>query len=510
MSSAADGNDLSGVTLDGRYTLLRKLGEGAMGLVYDAHHKSLRRQVAVKVLHPWLASEEKYRQRFMREARAASRIKHPNVVEILDCGKTPNDSVYLVMEFLHGCDLKEIIRREKVLPWPRARHFLLQAVAALREAHREDIIHRDIKPANCFVCTPPEPGMPERMKLLDFGIAKVGEDPGASDVGMKGITQTGELVGTLAYMAPEFAEGRPASIHSDMYALGITAYELLTGEVPFRGRNEFQVLARHLNEPPVRPRVKQATIPIAVEKVVLTLLAKKPEDRFTSMADLELALLAIPGDVSPDAPLVVPRGGRDREGSGPKLAARSREDSGPKPPVRRREPSGPKPGGPLIERTDIIAPAATEAPPIRRRVPSPAPASAPSPRGESHPDMPAADGDRWGEIRDPHEFDDPKPPRVEWGTVITVVLLIGLSAAAIASVVIRQRELAEPPPAVDPAPVVAPSNEPGTASPDPPAPSTASGSVTPAAASGPAEPASGSGPSDAASSGASGAGSTSG
>jgi serine/threonine protein kinase len=419
MSSA--GTDLSGTTLDGRYLLVRRLGEGAMGTVYVAHHRALGRLVAVKVLHPWLASEAKHRQRFMREARAASRIEHPNVVEIVDVGTTHEDAAYLVMELLEGDDLKAILRRDGPLPWPRARHFLLQAVAALREAHRQGVIHRDIKPANCFVCDAGETGQPERMKLLDFGIAKLGEEPGASHSSSEGkrLTQTGELVGTLAYLAPEFAEGKPASVYTDMYALGIMAYELLTGDVPFRGRNEFQVLARHLSEPPVRPRVLVPLLPEAAESVVLTLLAKKPELRFETMTDVEQAILAIP----PDA------------GEGPVLVPRGRENSEPL--VRRREGSGPKPMAGAGERE-------LRAPPLGRgpRVGSGARERAPlleEPRQATPEPLPSHELYRGFAEGDGEDLDqEPAQPR-EWGTIATVVLLALLLGAGIASVVLRQQ-----------------------------------------------------------------------
>ncbi|MCH9682040.1 MAG: serine/threonine protein kinase [Deltaproteobacteria bacterium] len=363
--------------------------------------------------------------------------------EILDVGTTDDGLVFLVMEFLRGRDLKAVLVQEGPLPWPRARHFLLQAVAALREAHRRDVIHRDIKPANCFVCEPEDEGMPERMKLLDFGIAKIQTDPSASTsgAGHRGLTQTGELVGTLAYMAPEFADGRPASIHTDMYAVGIMAYQLLTGEVPFKGRNEFQVLARHLNEPPVRPRVRMPTIPEDAESVVLTLLAKKPELRFASMAEVERALLKIPGDDDDDALKVIPRG--NKEGSGPSVQARSRESSGSSVQIRRREGSGPK-------RKRVIS----EAPPLGRgprpRASTPSvPMSAvppPSPSPVPPPQSTMETSDRWDEV---HDFEgDPPPsipePKREWGTVATIILLALLSAAAIASVVVRQQGIEIP------------------------------------------------------------------
>ncbi len=434
MNTVVEGNDLCGTTLDGRYRLIQRLGEGAMGQVYVAHHEGLDHRVAVKVLHPWLAREDKHRKRFLREARAAKRIRHPNVVEVLDCGTTDADSVYLVMELLEGRDLRAVLQAEGALPWSRARNLLLQGVAALREAHRQDVIHRDIKPANCFVCTTPDPSLPERMKLLDFGIAKVGGDPSASATGGGGkrLTQTGELVGTLAYMAPEFADGKPASVHTDMYALGIMAYQLLTGDVPFTGRNEFQVLARHLNEPPVRPRMLVPELPEAVEVVVLTLLAKKPEHRFESMADVEQAMLAIPGDAD-GGPIVVPHG---------------RDSSGSQPIVRRRESTKP-PVGRIRSLTPSRPIEAGE--PVRSvGVRDDDDGFGPMPDQSNMPDS-----DVW-EMGEPIDFnaapqstpvtvdeddDDLKDelPGREWGTTATVILLVLLSAAAIASVVLRQR-----------------------------------------------------------------------
>jgi serine/threonine protein kinase len=428
MSSA--GTDLSGTTLDGRYMLVRRLGEGAMGTVYVANHHTLDQPIAIKLLHPWLAAEPKHRERFMREGRAASRIEHPNVVEILDVGTTPEGSVFLVMELLQGHDLRAILRREGPLPWPRARHFLLQATAALREAHRQGVIHRDIKPANCFVCEVGD-GRPERMKLLDFGIAKLGEDPSASHSSSVGkrLTQTGELVGTLAYLAPEFAEGKPASAFTDMYALGIMAYELLTGDVPFRGKNEFQVLARHLNEPPVRPRMLVPALPEAAEALVLTLLAKRPELRFESMGDVEQALLAIPPDGSDAA------ASRGREASGP-LVVRRRESSGPRreasAPLReegapRREASGPirVGSGPWITTSDGW---------VRGRETSQSGVEPVRPivARRSEPGLASGAGSSGAIDLEPVR-------RREWGTIATVVLLVLLLGAGIVSVVLRQQ-----------------------------------------------------------------------
>jgi serine/threonine protein kinase len=461
MSSA--GTDLSGTTLDGRYMLVRRLGEGAMGTVYVASHHTLGQPVAVKLLHPWLAAEAKHRERFMREARAASRLEHPNVVELIEVGTTPEGAAYLVMELLQGNDLRAILRRDGPLRWGRARHFLLQATAALREAHRHGVIHRDIKPANCFVCDATD-GRPERMKLLDFGIAKLGEDASSSHSGDPGkrLTQTGELVGTLAYLAPEFAEGRPASVFTDMYALGIMAYELLTGDVPFRGKNEFQVLARHLSEPPVRPRVLVPSLPESAEALVLTLLAKKPELRFESMEDVEQALLAIPPDARSDGPPTGPLPQRTREGSGPAVVRR-REGSGP-----RRESSGPQ----REDGSPRQGPRAREGSGPQREGSGPKREGSGPPREHGAPRREGArregsgpSTDVWSLIGEPQLADSEpvRPPsmrrrsesevaststmssgmmrvrRWEWGTIATVVLLLLLLGAGIASVVLRQQ-----------------------------------------------------------------------
>ncbi|MEM6997019.1 MAG: serine/threonine-protein kinase, partial [Myxococcota bacterium] len=292
MASAANSDepDLQGQVLDGRFELLRRLGMGGMGVVYEAKHVRLRRRVAVKVLKQEFSQKHVYRQRFLREARSAAIIDHRNVVEILDFGETATGAPYFAMEFLGGQDLREMLRGGKRLPWARARGLLLQAVAALKAAHKQGVIHRDIKPANCVVCEDPETGE-ETVKLLDFGIAKLG-DAASEDTDLTG---TGEVFGTAAYMAPEQAFSRPADARTDIYALAVMAYRMLTGRVPFEGVNAFDVLTRHQNEAPRSPRTLEPSIPEAVDALLRRALQKRPEDRFQTMGEVELALRAVPG-----------------------------------------------------------------------------------------------------------------------------------------------------------------------------------------------------------------------
>ena len=295
------------VLLDSRYQIVRTLGRGGMGQVYEGVHTVLGKPVAIKVLNRQLAADERSRKRLLREARAASAIHHQGVVEIIDFGETPHGAVFLVMELLQGRDLGAIIAKGP-LPWPRARELLRQAAGALAVAHAQGIIHRDIKPANCFVVDGPDG---EVIKLLDFGIAKIDD---ATD-STTGLTATGEIMGTASYMAPELTFGTPAGVATDVYALGIMAYELLTGAPPFRGKNPYDVLKRHIEEEPPPVSSVVAGVPPALEAVVRRAIAKKPEARFSSMTELEAALVAVsaPG-AEPMVALARDGGSADRMG----------------------------------------------------------------------------------------------------------------------------------------------------------------------------------------------------
>ena len=297
----AAAKDLTGITLDARYRLTRLMGAGGMGQVYEGVHDTLDRKVAVKVLLPRFAYDERFRERFLREAKAASKVRHPNVVEILDFGTTPNDSVYFAMEFLEGRDLRILLHQDGPLKWSRARHLLLQMTAAFTAAHEAKIIHRDIKPANFFVLD--RHGLRDFIKVLDFGIAKVASDPSREDNSLaQSLTGTGEIFGTAKYMAPEQAFGASDDPRVDVYSLGVVAYEMLTKQVPFKGVSAFEIITRHVNDTPRPLRELVPDIPPAVEAVVLRAMGKKPEDRYASMDALGEAFAAIPVDAPGAAP----------------------------------------------------------------------------------------------------------------------------------------------------------------------------------------------------------------
>jgi serine/threonine protein kinase/outer membrane biosynthesis protein TonB len=272
--------DLSGQVFD-RYRLVRLLGIGGMGAVYEAEHIALEKRVAVKMLRQQFTMQPIARKRFLREAKAATRVKHPNVVDISDFGETADGRVYFVMELLVGRDLREVLEAEPQLSWPRVQKILIQTASALEAAHTTGIVHRDMKPSNCFVVDAPGLEDQDFIKVLDFGIAKfaggsVGEET-------QGLTSTDEIFGTVGYMAPEMAIGTTNDIRSDIYALGVMMYRMLVGDLPFTGNTAFQILAKHVNESPPRPRDKVPSIPVGVEAIILKALAKSPDARFPSM-----------------------------------------------------------------------------------------------------------------------------------------------------------------------------------------------------------------------------------
>jgi len=299
-----------GTLLAGRYRVVRLLAEGGMGAVYEAQQLELGRRVAIKTLLSELQDEPRLVQRFIREARATCMIVHPNVVSVLDVDQTPDGIIFFVMEHLAGADLGELLERDGPIAWPRARALALQVCAALGAAHERGVVHRDLKPSNCFVVRD-EDGA-ERVKVLDFGIAKVLESSASRDhgAGPRGPgtgrdlrwlkTSTGEVFGTLAYMAPEHLNGDPHDQRVDIYAIGVILYELLTGATPFSPDAPGTFIQQVLFDPPEPPsrRATQA-IPPDLDYVVLRALEKRPEDRFASMDDLAAALGAVRSEAAP-------------------------------------------------------------------------------------------------------------------------------------------------------------------------------------------------------------------
>jgi serine/threonine-protein kinase len=287
--------------LAGRYTIMKKLGEGGMGAVYLAIHNVLEKQVALKVLHGEFARKPDLVERFMQEAKSASRIRHENVIDISDFGATPEGMVFFAMELLKGHDLHDEIARARVagnlLPWSRTKKIFLQICSALAAAHAKGIVHRDLKPENVYLVE--FLGDPDFVKLLDFGIAKLTE---ASEDGGRKLTKTGMLFGTPEYMSPEQARGEHVDHRVDVYAMGCILFQLVTNRVPFEADNFMGVLSMHLTEPPpsIAPEVfDQIGAPRELAGVIDRALDKDRNARWQTIDDLANAVRDVCGDPIP-------------------------------------------------------------------------------------------------------------------------------------------------------------------------------------------------------------------
>jgi serine/threonine-protein kinase len=281
---------MDGTTI-GQYRVTGVIGRGGMGAVYAAQHTLLGRSAAIKVLLPDLSQKQDIVTRFFNEARAASAIRHPGIIEIYDFGWTPNGAAYIVMEHLEGETLGRRASRVR-LRWPAVLAIARQIAGALAAAHAKGIVHRDLKPDNVFLVPDPEVPGGERIKLLDFGIAKLA-DPASSNM-----TSTGTLMGTPTYMAPEQCRGVAIDHRVDLYALGCVIYELCCGRPPFVGEGTGDVLAAHIHLPVPPMAVHNPEIPSAVERLVQHLLAKVPADRVPSAEALIREIDAVTMDRS--------------------------------------------------------------------------------------------------------------------------------------------------------------------------------------------------------------------
>ena len=287
----------------GNYRVTRLLGEGGMGMVYLAEHPTLGRRAAVKVLHPDLAASHEMIERLFNEARAANAIGHPGIVEVSDLGLLPSGTPYIVMEFLEGQSLGARMNQGGRLSLRAALEIADQAASAVGAAHAKGIIHRDLKPDNLFLTPDPQwPGR-ERLKVLDFGIAKLAQRPAtAGDVR----TRTGAILGTPRYMSPEQCrDSREVDHRTDIYSLGVILYEMLAGTPPFVSSSWGEMAHMHIGVKPPDLRELVPELPLAIERAVARALEKEPDARFQSMAELRQALdgtfagdKTIPGAVS--------------------------------------------------------------------------------------------------------------------------------------------------------------------------------------------------------------------
>jgi serine/threonine protein kinase len=283
---------LVGQTLDGRYHVEQKIGEGGMGVVFRARHAIIERPLAIKVLKREAMRDTATIRRFVQEAKAASRIGHPNIVDVTDFGTTPDGMTYSVMEFVPGITLGAAIRAAAPFPEARALRITAQIARALAAAHDKGIVHRDLKPENVFLLD--RDGRPDFVKIVDFGIAKVTPPPGKTNEPR--LTRAGSVFGTPEYMAPEQAAGRSDTDHrADIYALGVILYEMLCGRVPHRGESMVRTLAMQMLDPIEPPSKVRPDLHIApeFEVIVMRALAKKREQRYQTMGELAGALDAI-------------------------------------------------------------------------------------------------------------------------------------------------------------------------------------------------------------------------
>ena len=269
----------------GGYRLLRRIGEGGMGVVWMAEHGVLGRRAAIKILHPEHSTRDGVVTRFFNEARAATAISDPGIIQIFDVGRHA-DRAYIVMELLDGEPLDARLRRVGVLPVGNALRLCRQVASAIGAAHARGIVHRDLKPENIFIVRDAEVAGGERAKVLDFGIAKL-----ADHLGVRSRTNASAIIGTPPYMSPEQCRGAGhVDSRSDLYSLGCVLYALVVGHPPFESSGAGVLIMQHLSDPPPRPSSCAPGVPPEVDELILRCLAKRPDDRFQSGAELAGAI----------------------------------------------------------------------------------------------------------------------------------------------------------------------------------------------------------------------------
>lgn len=317
MGTGSEEHPLVGATIASKYKIVRLLGEGGMGCVYQGEQVlgTTTRKVAVKTLHKHLSHDESIKARFKREVGTVAALEHPNTIQVYDFGEMEDGTLYIVMEFVQGQSVADILEREGPMPPERVEHILRQVTGSLEEAHGHGIIHRDLKPDNVVLSE--RAGQKDWVEVLDFGIAKrsTEHDPNEAK-----LTQQGMILGTPPYMSPEQFTGQPVDTRSDIYSLGVMAYEMLMGRLPWDANTAWEWASRHMSEPPT-PFEHQPLGPHVPERMraaILRALAKNRDERFASVREFYEALAAgeaSAGGAAPVKTVVGATGGAAAEGA---------------------------------------------------------------------------------------------------------------------------------------------------------------------------------------------------
>ena len=306
---AAQRDAILGQTLGGKYKVWRLLGEGGMGAVYEGEQQlgTTKRKVAIKTLHPHLSRDPKLKARFEREVGTVAELEHPNTIQVYDFGSSNDGILYIVMEFLQGKSLAAILEKDGAMSPARVGGIIRQIGGSLEEAHGRGIVHRDLKPDNVVLVD--RAGKKDFVKVLDFGIAKRSQE---IDVGEQKLTQQGMVLGTPPYMSPEQFAGRTVDGRSDIYSLGVMAYEMLTGKLPFEANTAWEWATQHLNQAPIpiESHAEGRAAPEAMRRAIGRALAKSPDERFKSVGEFVDAFTgALSGkDIVPIQPELALRG----------------------------------------------------------------------------------------------------------------------------------------------------------------------------------------------------------